>query len=402
MINPRLTIVKGTKQLAAIIGETVDYEIIITNDGNVDVFDVKISDLLDENLEFIFDSVKINGKVKKDENINAGILIPRINMEESAKVEFKAKVLGKEEGIISNQASAIYNFMMNGEKKFADDISNLNELPVSFVNLDINKSSNINFAVLNDVIEYTIRLENNGEVDAQNIIVKDKLPRYVVLIPGTFKVGGVIVNSVNLGKGIVIGDISVGDTVIVTYKVRVIGTACQSKLINEASAKFIYDLDGLVTSEMVVTGANLENSIDMGISTFKQLSVEEELQIPIAKPNIEALNEMVGKIEIMGCHLIETGEFISQEGQRITGFKLVITGMLNLSVKYTALEIEQSVHSAYYKLPFSTFVVMPDRYTVGSKIDVEGVIEDIYYKQYDIRDFFTNTTLLINVKILDC
>ena len=93
---------------------------------------------------------------------------------------------------------------------------------------------------------------------------------------------------------------------------------------------------------------------------------------------------------------------VSQEGQRLTGFKLVITGYLNIVVKYTALDMEQSVHSAHYKIPFSTFIVMPDEYSVGSKLDVEGIVEDIYYKAHDERCFFTNTTVLINVKILDC
>jgi uncharacterized repeat protein (TIGR01451 family) len=402
VINPRLTMVKRTKQLAAVVGEIVDYEVLITNDGNVDIFDAKVSDLLDENLEFVIGSVRVNGKSKADENINAGVTIPKIKIGESVKLEFKAKVLGKEEDIISNQALASYNFFIDGEKQFGDDLSNVNELSVSFVNLDINKYSNVDFAVLNDVIEYTIVIENNGEVDAQNIVIKDKLPKYVVLIPGTFKVDGVIVNSVNLEKGVVIGDIEVNETVTIIYKVKVVGTACNAKLVNAASAKFMYELDGVVTGEIEVTGPDSENSIDMGISTFKQLSVEEELQIPIAKPDVEALNEMTGTIDIMGCHLIETGAFTSQEGQRLTGFKLVITGALNLVVKYTALDTEQSVHSAHYKLPFSTFVVMPDGYSVGSKLDVEGIVEDIYYKQHDLRCFFTNTTLLINVKILDC
>ena len=71
-------------------------------------------------------------------------------------------------------------------------------------------------------------------------------------------------------------------------------------------------------------------------------------------------------------------------------------------IEYTALEATQSVHSAHYSIPFSTFVVLPEDYIVGSKLDVEGMVEDIYYNSTDIRNFFQNTTAMINVKILMC
>ena len=402
VINPRLKMVKTTKQAAAAVGEVIDYEVVITNIGNVDALDVKVSDLLSQNLEFVMGSVKINGKTNTDANINTGVTIPSLKVGEMIKLEFKAKILGKDSDLISNQALASYEFLIDDEKQFTEDKSNINELNVRLVNLNIVKTSNVDFAVLNDEIEYTITIENDGEVTASKILLKDKMPKYIELIPGTFKINNVRVNSIDLEKGVVIGDIPVGETVVVTYKTKVIGTACNAKLINSVSAEFIYDLDGLATGEIIVTGEESENSIDMGISTFKQLSIEEELQIPNAKPDIETLNEMTGTIEIINCHLIETGSLVSQEGQKLTGFKLVISGYLNIVVKYTALDMEQSVHSAHYKVPFSTFVVMPNEYNVGSKLDVEGIVEDIYFKAHDERCFFTNTTALINVKILDC
>lgn len=140
----------------------------------------------------------------------------------------------------------------------------------------------------------------------------------------------------------------------------------------------------------------------MGISTFKQTSVQKELMIPIEKPEIESINEVNGVANIKGCHLIETAALMSQENQNLTGFKLVVTGEIDIVVKYTALEIQQGVHSAHYKVPFSTFIVMPDGYRAGSKIDVQGIVEDVYFKQQDERNFFTNTTLMINIKILGC
>ena len=90
------------------------------------------------------------------------------------------------------------------------------------------------------------------------------------------------------------------------------------------------------------------------------------------------------------------------ENQPITGYKLVVHGVLNLVIEYTALEARQGVHSAHYTIPFSTFVVLPEDYVVGSNLDVEGIVEDVYYNSTDIRNFFQNTMAMINVKILMC
>ena len=140
----------------------------------------------------------------------------------------------------------------------------------------------------------------------------------------------------------------------------------------------------------------------MDISTFKQMSVEKELEIPGLKPNIESINEVFGTVKVKGCHLIETPTYISQEGQKLTGYKIVVSAELSVVIKYTALELTQGVHSAHYIVPFSAFLVMPDGYRTGSKLDVSGQVEHVYFKVHDERTFFTNITLMLNAKILSC
>ena len=132
------------------------------------------------------------------------------------------------------------------------------------------------------------------------------------------------------------------------------------------------------------------------------MSVEEYLHIPPQKPDIEQINSVVGSIEIAKSIVIETGKMTSQEGQKLSGYKLIVHGILREIVEYTACNPEQSVHASHYDIPFSTFLVLPENYTVGSKIEIDGIVEDIYYKKSSCRLFFTNATILVNAKIRRC
>nr|ABH03027.1 hypothetical protein [Clostridium taeniosporum] len=106
--------------------------------------------------------------------------------------------------------------------------------------------------------------------------------------------------------------------------------------------------------------------------------------------------------KILECHVISTPSIISNEGQILSGYKLIVRGVLEELVEYTSATEEQSVHSAHYSIPFSSFLILPSTYVVGSKIDIEGKVEDIYYKKIDSRCFFKNITILINAKIMSC
>lgn len=322
----------------------------------------------------------------------------------SKTIKFKVEILSNEPEVAENISTGTFGFKLPGSniEEIADVTSNKVIIYISNASLTIDKTSDLDFAMIHDIITYTIVIRNNGDVKAENIIFKDKLAKGTKFIPRTLTVNGKKTNSVNIEVGINVGSLEVGESLEIKYQVEVIATTCNRRIENIASAKFSYVLVNNKSGSKEFSDTTDTNLIEAAMSIFKQLSVEEELEIPMFKPDIESINEVTGTVDIVGCHLIETATLISQENQRLTGFKLVVTGMLNIVIKYTALDVEQSVHSAHYRVPFSTFIVMPEEYTVGSKIDVEGIVEHIYFKAHDERDFFTNTTLMLNGKILDC
>lgn len=130
-------------------------------------------------------------------------------------------------------------------------------------------------------------------------------------------------------------------------------------------------------------------------ANFKQFSLQENLIIPPAKPDIEQIVKVMAEVIIISTKVIRTPVSTSAEGQILTGKKLIIEGELSQKIEYVADEATQSVHAAHFRIPFSTFLILPADFVIGSPINVTGYIEDIYAKQLGKRDIFKNVTILL-------
>ena len=400
-MSSKIEMTKYTSKNQVAVGEIVDYFVDMENIGNVDANNVTFVDLLNGSLEFIEGSVTINGVIKPNESILSGVDLGTLQPNQKLTIGFKAEVI--DNGVITNQALVDYTFKSGDIDKAGRDKSNINTINSSDTKLTVKKQADMEFVVLDDVISYTITVENTTQSTATNILLTDHFPRYLKLVEGSFSINGMVVNRVNLDRGVNLGDIEIGETITVKYQAKVVGSACSGMVENGAELSYSYILpDGSVGRETLEPEGDAISMVEMGMSNFKQFSIESYLQIPEAKPDVESINIATGTIDIKNCHVITTPINTSMENQRITGYKLVVHGILNLVIEYTALEARQGVHSAHYTIPFSTFVVLPQDYMVGSKLDVEGIVEDIYYNSIDIRNFFQNTTAMINVKILMC
>ena len=404
--NPELTLTKSVDKEFAVVGDTLTYTIVAENTGdiplgNVEFNNVLLYDILASNLAFIAGSVTVNGVSDPQSGIVEGINLGILDVGEKVVVTFKAKILSKENNPVENIATASFGYVNSGlPPQGGSSKSNIVKVNIEEPSLKIVKTSDVRDASLGDTITYTVTITNDGDIDARNVIFSDDLPKAVRLIRGSFKVNGEVINAVDLSKGVVIGDIAVGESVVIEYKVKVVGVNCEHTIDNIAKAKFRYVLeDGSSGIYEVSDSESARNRVEANIANFKQLSIDEYLQIPIEKPDMEGINHIDASIEIKSCHVIETVKAKSKEGQNITSYKLVVSGIMKQSLEYTACDAEQSVHSAHYDVPFSTFIVLPEDYVPGSKVEVKGVVEDIYHKVLDKRNFFKNVTALINVKI---
>lgn len=142
----------------------------------------------------------------------------------------------------------------------------------------------------------------------------------------------------------------------------------------------------------------ISSDIPKSTDVFKQLFVEDTFCLPDAKPDIEQIVKVIADIEIKHTKVIKTPKGVSMEGQVLTGWKLVIEGCVKLKIQYVADEPEQPVHGAHVNIPFSTYVVLPENFIVGTPVPVFGYIEDIFSMQVSPRCIFNNITLLITAE----
>lgn len=131
---------------------------------------------------------------------------------------------------------------------------------------------------------------------------------------------------------------------------------------------------------------------------FKEFSIEETLEIPSVKPDIEQILKISVAVIIKCTKIIETPQGISLEGQIITGRKLIVKGRLNQIVEYVADEVTQPVHAAHFSIPFCTFIVIPEDYEEDS-VYVSSYIEDIFIEQIDKRNIYKNITMILDAEI---
>lgn len=380
--------------------DIITYKLEVTNVSDTLAEKVIVKDLLHTDLKFIIGSVRIDYVSSPDSNIISGIELGNLDCDESRVITFDAQVIKKTSECIENQAMLEYEYDACGTKQCEIGYSCVNKVLVKNPNLKLTKEVDKRHAELGDTLNYTLILTNTGDSNLENLFLKDDISSSTKLVEGSFTIDGKVVNSVELHKGVMLDNLAIKETQIVRYSVKVQSGGSSGKLCNQSVVRYAYTLPNGLCRYKESNKASV--CVDMSISSFRQVSIEEYLQIPAQKPDIECINDIKVNVKINKCTVVKTPVAVSSEGQRLSGYKLVVHGTLNQVVEYVACEPTQSLHSAHYCVPFSDFIILPSDFMPGSKIHVDGIVEDVYYDVIDKKCFFKNVTILLLAKIALC
>lgn len=160
----------------------------------------------------------------------------------------------------------------------------------------------------------------------------------------------------------------------------------------------------------MVEGIGIADSFPEDPKYFTQLAIPETITIPEPKPDMEQLLSVAVDASIESVKLIETPIALSNEGQNLSGCKLIIELRLREKVKYVADEPTQTVHAAHFDVLKSIFVIVPcevngipiRRLLERKRIIITPYVEDIYADMVDKRTIFKNITVFVDAKILIC
>jgi uncharacterized repeat protein (TIGR01451 family) len=263
----------------------------------------------------------------------------------------------------------------------------------------INKTPKGNYLDIGDVITYTIKGVNNSRNDIYNLYIEDSLNPSIQFIPGTVTINDTLVSQADVLSGILTPKLSAGQSIVISYEVVITNTSYINYTNILDSVKYEYSLTQSENALQNLEINNKENCTkDVPMYNFRQISIEKKLSFDLVKPDMKEISGITSEIEIIKDYIIATPNIKSLENQNLSGYKLIVHGLIKYTVQYIA--IDELVYSSHYNIPFSTFIVMAENYEIGSKLYVEGIVEDIYYKKMNSREYLTNAIVLVNAKIL--
>ncbi|MFS1513372.1 DUF11 domain-containing protein [Chengkuizengella sp. SCS-71B] len=149
--------------------------------------------------------------------------------------------------LINNQNSGVFRFTTTEDEYLPNAIGLQIDLDDSILNLE--KKVDQFLAHKGDVITYTSEITNPGPSIATNVIFTDIEPIGTDFIENSVSINGTLQPGEDPNAGILIGQIGIGDTVIVQFRVRVTTGKCF--VTNDASVSF--NCDQTVISNQVLT-----------------------------------------------------------------------------------------------------------------------------------------------------
>ncbi|MGL5576438.1 MAG: DUF6923 family protein [Sarcina sp.] len=401
--NPKLFIKKIVNKEYVTIDEELKMCIVIKNIGDLILENIVLTDLLSSEFEFIEESVIINNKSAVNESIISGINIEKIGINESVEVrcKFKAIKQSDEDPDVRIKAFAVYNYRLDKEL-FSNTIqSNTCRVNISKIDVEIQKKADKDFVELGEEIKFDIKIINIGTKASLNILFVDELFEGLKLVNRSFSIDGEFINNVDVKKGIMIGDIKVGGIKRISYRVKIFKTNSKLDINTKTYVKYSYILsDGSNGRKMIELNAQDTKKVNIALSNFRQIDKDAYLKIPNEKPDMDEIDGASANIDIFNTHIISTPIVSSIEGQILTGYKLLINGCINETIEYTSKSDSQVIYSTNYKILFSDYIILPVEFNINSRVEVEGKIENIFYKKLNGREFFNNATILLVAKIL--
>lgn len=143
------------------------------------------------------------------------------------------------------------------------------------------------------------------------------------------------------------------------------------------------------------------------IDYFKEEHLRQCICLSADKPNVNDIIDIFIHPEIISTNLLETHNGVSNEGQKLTGFKLLVRVKLNEKITYISDDCTQNICVDYYEVLKSIFIILPkiedgknisDMYKF-SRIVVTPTVEHADVRKLNCRNLDVNALILLQAKI---
>ncbi|WP_305454945.1 DUF11 domain-containing protein [Bacillus mycoides] len=260
VISANVIATKTTPIQYADLQTIIPYTISIINNGNIQVENIIVTDIIPANTNFIENSVIVNGNARPNDNPLSGIPIDNIPPNTTATILFQVRVISiPQTNPISNTSTIEYEYTVPDRPPITETIiSSTAVTEIHHANLDSNKDVDLAFATVGDTLTYTITLNQTGNVSANDVIIQDIIPQGTTFIENSVIVNGETLPGVNPVSGIPIGTIIVGGNAIASFQVTVTSIPTPNELNNKAITTFNYIVN---PNNLPVTNTTTTNTV---------------------------------------------------------------------------------------------------------------------------------------------
>lgn len=214
--TPVITISESVSESSIYVGDILDYEILVSNNSNVEATDVVVEDTLPIDSLFISASTSCGSCSRVEDKLIC--TIGSLNPNESITISIKIKSL--KVGTLSNSSTVCANEIVAIE-------SNTVLTTVASFPLILTKFSSGTDFYVDDIFDYTITLTNNSMEQFNNVVVNDSLPLHLEVISATSTKGSCSIETEQYSHNKVIcaiDEINPNDTINITITAKAVKT----------------------------------------------------------------------------------------------------------------------------------------------------------------------------------
>ncbi|MGG1845873.1 DUF11 domain-containing protein [Bacillus wiedmannii] len=260
VISANVIATKTTPIQYADLQTIIPYTISITNNGNIQVENIIVTDIIPANTSFIENSVIVNGTARPNDNPLNGIQLDNIPPNTTATILFQVRVTSiPQTNPISNTSTIEYQYTLPDRPPITETIlSSASVTTINHATLNSNKTVDLAFATVGDTLTYTITLNQTGNVAANDVVIQDMIPQGTTFVENSIIVNGETLPGVNPVSGIPIGTIIVGGNAIASFQVTVTSIPTPNELNNKAITTFNYIVN---PNNVPVTNTTTTNTV---------------------------------------------------------------------------------------------------------------------------------------------
>ncbi len=214
---------RSSSQPNAHPNDIVTFSIELTNISDLDLTDIVILDTLDNNLEFVPQSLTIDSTPYPEANPTQNLTItPLLSPNQTVVVAYRAKISNNPTSDCALSTSRIVFSIDHGPK--LSEFSNTTQIPIiySYSNIEIAKNADLTTAKSGDIITFTNTIITTNIGNTNSAYFVESIPKGTRFVPKTVTINDEIAPTLDPQNGFVINDLKSNTTTIIKYKIEVL------------------------------------------------------------------------------------------------------------------------------------------------------------------------------------